>query len=185
MANFKNTLKDSKKETKTTLTASQKLDMLEKSMANLRKMVEILAEEMDKIQQSQIAVAQKLDATLKVASSEEPLSEKAVNDFVISQQVEERKQQIEVLKTQGVLVPSEEVKENAFVIGKEITSEGEVVSPRTQASLKSLPEEVRGALLNKKVGDLVVFKEGTLSFLLDEVYDIVEPKQVELENVGA
>src|SRR5690606_5845637 len=119
------------------------------------KMIEVMAEEMDKIQQSQIALAKRLEATLKVAGEEGGLSEDRVNEFVVSQQVKEYKDKVDLLVSQGVMTATEEVGDNSFVVGKEITKEGEVVSPRTQASIKSLPEEVVKALLGKKVGDLV------------------------------
>jgi hypothetical protein len=186
MANFKNGMKETKKKATQTVTASQKIDMLEKTTSTLRKMIEVMAEEMDKIQQSQIAMAKRLEATLKVASDGE-LNETKVNEFVINQQVKEYKDKVDLLVSQGALGESEEVNENSFVVGKEVSKDGEIISPRTQASIKSLPEDVRKALVGKKAGDLVSFGDDKLAFMVDEIYTINQPKetQVNLETAGA
>lgn len=187
MSGFKNGIKEAKKQQTKTVTAAQRIETLEKTTSTLRKMIKVMAEEMDKIQQSQIALAKRLEATLKVAGEEGGLSEDRVNEFVVSQQVKEYKDKVDLLVSQGVMTATEEVGDNSFVVGKEITKEGEVVSPRTQASIKSLPEEVVKALLGKKVGDLVSFGDEKLAFQIDEVYNITSPqeKQVNLENAGA
>jgi hypothetical protein len=187
MSGFKNGIKETKKKQTQTVTAAQRIEMLEKTTSTIRKMIELMAEEMDKIQQSQVALAKRLEATLKVAGSESGLSENSVNEFVINEQVKEYKEKVDILISQGVMTATEEVGDNSFVVGKELTKEGEVVSPRTQASTKSLPEEVAKALLGKKVGDLVSFGDEKLAFQIDEVYDIAPPqeKQVNLEEAGA
>jgi hypothetical protein len=166
-----------------TLTAAQRLEMLEKTLQTHRQMINIIAEEMDKIQQTQLALAQKVEATIKV--SEQQDLEKKVTQFMVDQQIKDLKSKTDLLISQGALTPSEEVTQNSFVVGKELTKEGEVVSPRTQASVASLPEEVREKLKGKKVGDLVSFGEDKLSFMLEEVYEIASAVEKQLEQAGA
>jgi bisphosphoglycerate-dependent phosphoglycerate mutase len=185
MANFKNGMKETKKQEKT-VTAAQRIEMMETTTSTLKRMIEVIAEEMDKIQQAQIALAKRLEATLKVAGEDGGLNEDRVNEFVVNQQVKEYKEKVDLLISQGVMMATEKIGDNSFVVGKELTKEGEVVSPRTQASTRSLPEEVAKALFGKKVGDLVSFGDEKLAFQIDEVYDIASPKekQVDLQNAG-
>lgn len=185
MANFKNAKKELKAKEEKSLTAAQRIETLEKTVSTLRKMIEVMATEMDKIQQSQIAIAQRLDATLKVASSGD-LNEKNVNDFVADQEIKRMKAQTDVLIQQGVLVPSETVESSGFVVGREIDKDGVEVSPRTQAAVASLPEEVREKLIGAKVGDLISFSEDKLSFQVDEIFSIVTPEEKQADlTVGA
>jgi hypothetical protein len=184
MANFKNAKKELKEKQEKSLTAAQRIEVLEKTVQTLRKMIEVMATEMDKIQQSQIAIAQRLDATLKVATEGE-LSEKNVDTFIVDQEVRKLKAQIDVLVSQGVFIPSETVEESSFVVGRELDKEGNVSSPRTQAPVASLPEEVKEKLIGSKVGDLVTFSEDKLSFQVDEIFSIVMPEQNQPEELTA
>lgn len=166
-----------------TLTAAQRIEMLEKTLQTHRQMINIIAEEMDKIQQTQLALAQKVEATIKV--SEQQDLEKKVTQFMVDQQIKDLKDKTDLLISQGALSPAEEVGQNSFVVGKELTKEGEVVSPRTQASVASLPQEVQQNLVGKKAGDLISFGEGKLSFMLEEVYEIATATEKQLEQTGA
>lgn len=175
--------KKERKAASSTLTAAQKIDMLEKALQTHRQMINILAEEMDKMRQTQVALAQKMEATIKV--SEQQDLEKKVTDFMVDQQIKDLKSKTDILISEGALLSSETVTTNSFVVGKELTKEGEVVSPRTQASVASLPQEVQDALLGKKAGDLISFGEDKLSFMLEEVYEIAKVEEKQLAETGA
>jgi len=182
MTGFKKAATPNGKRATPNLTAAQRIENLERSTDGIRKMIQVVAEEMDKLQQTQLALAKRLDATLKVASSDAGLSEASVNAFEVEQQIKAMKDKVDLLVSQGALVESDEIKQgNNFIVGREITKEGEVVSARTQATISTLPKEVQDALMNKKVGDLVNFDEGKLSFQVDEIYLIenTEAKQAE------
>lgn len=185
MANFKNAKKELKNKEEKAKTAGERIETLERTVGTLRKMIEVMATEMDKIQQSQIAIAQRLDATLKVASEGE-LNEKNVNEFVANYEIKRMKAQTDVLIEQGVFVPSETLEASGFVIGRELDKDGVVISPRTQAAVASLPEEVKEKLIGAKIGDLVTFSDDKLSFQVDEIFSIVTPEEKTAElNVGA
>jgi hypothetical protein len=162
------------KKAKTGPSAGEKIEAIEKAIVSVKNMIKVMAEEMDKLQQAQTMLSRQIEGILKVAPESE-INEKRVSDFVMDQQLKELKNQIEVLVSNGVLSKTEEiVDEKIFIVGKEITKEGEVVTPRLQASISSLPEQVKTALKNKKVGDLVDFGENQLNFQIDEVYKITE-----------
>lgn len=183
MPNFKKASTGGKEQKKAaSLTAAQRIENLEKTVDGIRKMIQVVAEEMDKLQQTQLALAKRLDATLKVASEGE-LNEEKVNAFEVESQVKAMKEKVDLLVSQGALTETDSVPEkNGFVIGREITKEGEVVSARTQATLSTLPKEVQDKLLGKRVGDLVSFEEGQLSFQVDEIYVIENTNE---QQVGA
>jgi len=185
MSNFKKAAVQNGKKAAPTQTAAQRIENLERTVDGIRKMIQVVAEEMDKLQQTQLALAKRLDATLKVATSGD-LSEEKVNAFEIDQQVKAMKDKVELLVSQGALVESDEIKQgNNFIVGHEINKEGEVVSVRTQATISTLPKEVQDALMGKKVGDLISFAEGQASFQVEEIYLIESANQNNQENAGA
>jgi len=160
-------------------TAAQRIEILEKQVENLGKMIQILAEELDKLSLAGHDLHKKVEAAVKVAATGE-LNEKKVDEYLINQQVLELKNKVEMLIHNGVLTPADEViGDNLFIVGKEMNKEGEIVSPRTQTTLQNLPEDVKSKLIGKKIGDLVQFSEDKLSFLIDELYIINEPKAEE------
>lgn len=183
MTSLKNTKKKLEAKKEASLTAAQRIEVLEKTTAAIRQMIEVMANEMDKIQQSQLALAERLDATLKVSSAGQ-ISEKAVDQFVVEKKIKEMADTVEALVKQGALVPADEITENSFVIGKELTKEGEVISARTQASTQSLAQPIREALVGKKKGDLISFEQNELSFMVEEVYSVAKQNS-QLENTGA
>lgn len=164
--------KEKKEPVAPTLPAAQRIENLEKTVDAIRKMIQVIGEELEKMQKNQLVIAKRLESTLKVAS-EGDLNEKNVNDYQIAQQVKELKEKVDLLVSQGVLLEVPEItKGTDFVIGQEVNEEGEVISPRTQATIQTLPQEVQDKLMGKKAGDLVSFDQGKLSFLVKEVYSI-------------
>jgi hypothetical protein len=165
------------------ITAAKRIEMLEQSNANLKKMIEILAEELDKLSQGVVSLGKRFDASLNVAAQGE-LNDAKVDEYLMNQQIIEFKNKVDLLIQQGVLVSAETITdENHFVVGKEMSKEGQIVSPRTQVAVNSLEAKIKEQLIGKKTGDLIEFDEDKLSFLIDEVYSINQvEKDTKLED---
>jgi len=159
-----------------TLTAAQKIERLEKNVDMLINVAKAFNTELEKLAQVNVNLNKKIDAALKVAN-EGTITEKKVEEYLINEQILELKNKLEILVNEGVLVSSELIDTNSFVVGKELSKDGEIVSPRTQAEVSKLAEDVKNAMIGKKVGDLVEFTDDKLSFLVDEIYSINVPEE--------
>lgn len=167
-------------------TAAQRIQQLEATMGQLIKIVQLFEEELGKLGAANQGLNQKVDAIINVSeklNEGEKVNTKVVEQYLINQKVLELTNRVETLVNSGILTASEEITgDDNFVVGKELSKEGDLVSPRTQATIASLPAETKAAFIGKKIGDLVEFSEDKLSFLIDEIYLVKqEEKAVDFE----
>ena len=160
-------------------TASQRIDDLERGIVALYQTAENIARDMMVARDAIKLLGNKLDSVVKLLNRE--LSEK-VNDDAIAQQmvsnnIEELKERVTKLVTDGTLVASEEITDRSFIVGQEIDDKGAVVNPRLQFALGALNEELKTKLKAAKLGETVVLQEGKLQFKVTESYTIQQPTQ--------
>ena len=169
--------------TGTKLNASQKLENLEQVAIGMEQKMQILAQEIDKLGTIVQGLAKRINAAIS-AGENGNLSNDGVNSIIIDQNVAELKEKIDFLVKQGVIVVTDEViKENSFVVGREVDGKGSVVNPRLQFAVQTLQDDAQRAMfLGKKTGDLVQSEDKTISIEIGEVYDIQDVKK-EMDSV--
>jgi hypothetical protein len=73
------------------------------------------------------------------------------------------------------------ITDQTFVVGRQLDADGNVVNARLQFAVATMDKTIQDKLLDKKVGDSVIFEEGQPSFEPTEIYVIQEIKK-EFEN---
>jgi len=176
--------KTPKAEKPAVVTAAQRIEKLEKSVDQLTQIAHYLNEKITALISANEAINKKMDAIVDVSEKledGEKVNKKVVEEYLVNQKMLDLKNKVDLLIESGVLIPTEYIdNDEIFVVGKEISKDGEIVSPRTQATVSSLNPEIKAAFMSKKVGDLIEFSEDKLSFMVDEIYAIKEPKQEEV-----
>ena len=169
------------------LTASERLDNLERSLISLYQTADNMARDVLTIKDAIKLLGNKVDAIVKASASGMTLNDENLAKLMIENNVAELKTKVENLVTQGYLAVEETVTMNSFVVGREVDDNGEVQNPRLQFAAAALQDGLREKLIDKKVGEKVVFEEGKLAFEVMEVYKIQTPTPEEAiaeENSG-
>jgi len=159
--------------------ASQKIQALEDVILSYNQKFDILAEELDFLKTQVQAVAKRLNAAISAAEGG-ALTNDSVAKLIIEDNVKELKAKVEYLVQQKVLEVSEsgEITERTFVVGREVSKNGDEVNPRIQFAMPALQDsDLKGKLLGVKAGEIVKpDEEDGLSLEISEVYNIVEQK---------
>jgi len=156
------------------LTAAQRLEGLEQAVISLDNALRNTVNTQEMLHQAIKILGNKIDAVVKVERAGGDLTDEAISDMMVQNNVQELKQKVSDMVNSGLLVLTEEAKENSFVAGREIDPETKKVqNPRIQIALSALKQEARNLVLGKKAGDTVDFGKDKLSIELEEVYDIV------------
>lgn len=159
------------------MNASQKIEFLEKTILSYVKQsgqqMEILADEIDKIRNSQVSLSKRLNATIEASNTDD-----LVTKIMTQRNVEDLEGKVKFLEEQGVLKKNKEaaITENTFVVGRELDSEGNEVNPRIQFAVNSLDDGLKGKLFGHKIGDIVKPEEEEGSYTLEvvDIYDIID-----------
>ena len=124
------------------LTASQRIEKIEKNAKMYDQNFQTLAQEIDTLRQTMSALARRLNATVK-AGENGSISDDAVNSLLVEENTSELKGKVDFLIKQGVLsTPKlEEIHDKSFIIGSELDEESEVINPRIQFALPSIVPE--------------------------------------------
>ena len=166
------------------LTAAQRIEGLENALGGMMRNNQILAGEIDNLRQTIAALARRLNATIK-SGEQGTLSNDSVNDIITQENVAELKGKVDFLLEQGVLEASEEgeIHEKAFVVGRELDEDRNIINPRIQFAVASVVPEMKELLLGKKVGDVIKNDQGD-GLLLEvvEVFNIPEKVEKNLEE---
>ena len=171
------------------LNGAQKLDALEKALANMAarhdKQMEVVANEINRLNEYNVALAKRLNAIIKAGESQTGINSDSVKDVMTSEAAKELKGRVDMLIEQGVLVRNDtkEIDDDTFVVGREEDSEGKEVNPRTQFLVKALHPDTKAQILGKKVGDQIVNDEIKQVMFITETYDLTQPKAPGQEEV--
>ena len=94
--------------------------------------------------------------------------------------VKRQQDQVDELKTKGILVAAETVGEDTLIVGKETDKDGNVLRPgRAQIQMGQLKPEIKAILAGKAIGT-VIDTPGGGKFEVQELYTVV-PKAAETE----
>lgn len=158
------------------MNATQKIANLESIVVGQEQQIKILADEIDRLRGTINSLSKRLNASIQATENHD-----TVNKIIIDENVKELEGKVKFLVDQKILTLDQEaeVTEKTFVVGRELNAEGEVINPRVQFALGSLPEDLKEKIKGNKVGGLVQTDESDLRLEITEVYRINEPKPVE------
>lgn len=160
-------------------TATQRLGDLERALMALYQTADNMARDIGTIKDALKLLGNKVDAMVKATQRGEFMDDAVLTKIMIENNIEELKNKVDQLISQGFLAKNEEVTANSFIVGREVDEKGEVANPRLQFALSALAEPVRLKILGAKPGQLLELQEGKLKFEVLESYTIQTPKQPE------
>lgn len=160
-------------------TASQRIEDLENGLMGIYRTADQMARDLMTVKEAIKLLGNKLDAVVKASRSGQTLTDEAISNIMIQNNVEELREKVTKLVADGVLGASETIELNSFVVGKEIDEKGTVHNPRLQFVVSTLQEELKGKFLGAKVGSVLDFEEGKLKFEVMEIYQLQAPKTPE------
>lgn len=105
-----------------------------------------------------------------------PINETNIKDTIIPMNVEHLKSQVSKWLEQKVLVPSDTVTSQSFIVTKQRDSQGNVTDQRLQFSVNNLPETAQVVVVGSQVGNTVTFQGGGDSLEILEIYSMQLPE---------
>lgn len=158
-------------------TAGQKLEALEQAFVRQNDQINILADEIDRLRQTVVALNKRLNASIQ-AGENGGISNEAVNKIILADNVQELESKVKFLVDQGVMVRDDEaeITDKTFVVGREVDTLGTITNPRVQFAVNTVDPELKKQLHGKKAGNVVAYSESEDSLEITEVYKIVERK---------
>lgn len=162
------------------LTAAQRLKNLE-DMSGLLKSVTY---QMDQSLQSISDAVQKnlelLTALYKAVTTKGVVAPSDVENALVDIKTGNLKRMVDGFIEGGVLVKTDVVSNDSFVVGREIGSDGKVLTPRAQYPVSSLDQESAALFLNKKVGEQVSSPSTPeVFFEIEEIYAVKDETEEE------
>ena len=163
------------------LNASQKLEALETKITDLEskldRAIQLLLERVNSLADTDVALAKRINAIVK-AGDEGGVTTDSVKTAVVNQAATELKARVQMLIDNGLLTLDNEspITSESFVVGRELSSEGEEINPRIQFAVKSLQQEVQDTLIGKKAGESISDEKSQTSMEITEVYTINQPQ---------
>lgn len=163
------------------LNASQKLEALETKITDLEskldRAIQLLLERVNSLADTDVALAKRINAIVK-AGDEGGVTTDSVKTAVVNQAATELKARVQMLIDNGLLTLDNEspITTESFVVGRELSSEGEEINPRIQFAVKSLQQEVQDSLIGKKAGESISDEKSQTSMEITEVYTINQPQ---------
>lgn len=162
-----------------TRSASQKINDLENALMSLYQTADNMARDLMGIKEVLKLINNKLESVIKASAGGEPINDEVIKRIMVQNNCEELANKVKVMVVQGILIPTDQIAADSFLVGSEINDSGEVTNPRLQFALYAVRPEQQEKLKGLRVGDTVVMQEGSPKYRIDEVYQIQAPKQPE------
>jgi len=161
-------------------TAAQRLSNLEDTLVGTLKALGAVDNEQSMIKEALSLLGAKLDAMTKLLQANNPqLTDAAMSNLMIEGKANKMSADTQQAVSNGVLVSTDVVTENCFVVGREVEDNGNVINPRIQFTVESAKEQFRARILGAKVLDRILVEEGKAKLELLEIYSINQPKAPE------
>lgn len=157
--------------------ATERLNDVEQLLANLYQTADNMARDLLTIKEAIKLLANKLDSVAK----ESNLSDDAISQRMLDNNVAELKSKVDDLIAQGILEAESTVTDKSFVVGRESDDSGKIMNPRIQFTLAALEPETKDKLVGANVGQVVDIKEGKYKLEILESYAIVTPQAPQAE----
>ena len=169
-------------------TATERLEDLEGAMSQVGQALsslDPLIRDLGGVKEALKLLNNKLDAVVKAISAGSPLTDETLNKLMTTANAEELAAKVAAMVAQGLLVASDTVTNDSFVVINEADAAGTVVNPRMQFLVSALQiEEVRTKLGGSKVGDNIPVGDKGASINVLESYTIAIPKAPEAAAPG-
>lgn len=114
-----------------------------------------------------------LRAMIEIVSSGETLNIQAINQKIVEANVAELTKRLELLKENNLLLPTDDIQADSFVVAKQTGKNGEIINARMQFLVSTMDEEIQMKILSKKAGETVIFGEDEPDLYIMEVYKTV------------
>lgn len=122
----------------------------------------------------------KISSIMTATQTGVALTDKNIDDITEARNEQNLKNKLTDLLEKGMIVQSDESKDNSIMVVRQLNKAGEVTNRRMQFVVSSIEEEMRKQLLGKKIGDSVEASGNQDAVIeVQEIYDIVSPKQEE------
>jgi hypothetical protein len=176
-------------ETENKKTASERLEDLEKTLGQVIGAIQPLqplTQDFNGFREALKLLNNKLDAVVKSINAGGPITDDGLSKLMIENNAKELADKVANMVTQGLLVASQTVTKDSFVVVNETDATGTVVNPRMQFLLSALQnEEVRAKLEGSTVGANIPVGDKGASINVLEAYDVSTPQAPAAEAAPA
>jgi hypothetical protein len=139
--------------------------------------VELMARDLAGMKEALKLLNNKVDALVKAINAGGTITDDSLSKYMIENNVSELAKKVSDMVTSGLLVASDTVSKDSFVVINEADPSGTVVNPRMQFLLSALQhEEVRNKLEGAKVGSNIAVGDQGASINVLESYNVVTPQ---------
>lgn len=167
-------------------TASQRIDDLERAVMSIFNVTNNIARDLTLIKNAIKLIDSKVASIMEASCAGKPLTDEVISFIMREKELQELKDKVLNLVTQGFLTPTETAGEGTFVVGSEDEPDaedgtpGKVVHARLQFTVASLDKDLQSKFTGVKVGETIKFKDDALVFKVKEVYKIINPTPPEV-----
>lgn len=166
---------DQKLIAKRTVNALERLDQVEKTIANLTSAINNSLMTLNNQTNAQGEVLEAVVAVLGNESIDEKIKELRVQKA--TEAMEAEKSALEALKASGEIVATQKVTDKSVIVGKEFNQDGSVRVPgRVQVAFQRIDAKFQPDLLGKEVGNTIDLPEGR-KFEIVEIYEVAPKKE--------
>jgi hypothetical protein len=167
-------------ETENKKNATERLEDLEKAIGQVIQMLqpmEIMAKDLMGLKDALKLMNNKVDSVVKSFNEGGEITDERLSAFMVENNVKELADKVANMVGSGLLVASDTVQSESFVVINEVDPSGKVVNPRMQFLLSALQhEEVRTKLTGAKVGTNLTIGDQGASINVLEAYNIITPQ---------
>jgi hypothetical protein len=167
-------------ETENKKNATERLEDLEKAIGQVIQMLqpmEIMAKDLIGLKDALKLMNNKVDSVIKSVNEGGQITDERLSAFMVENNVKELADKVANMVGSGLLVASDTVQSESFVVINEVDPSGKIVNPRMQFLLSALQhEEVRTKLTGAKVGTNLTIGDQGASINILEAYDIITPQ---------
>ena len=161
------------KETKKT--AGERIKNLEETLLGSLNALRALNEEQETIKEALRLLGNKIDSVVKLLNAGKELNDLNIASVMVQNKADKMAQDTASAVQQGILVKSDTVDKNSFVIAREVMDDGSVINPRLQFTVEGAQENLKTKVLGAKVADKIMLVEGKANIEVLEIYSITEP----------
>lgn len=159
-----------------TRSATQKIADLENAVLSLYGVADNLAKDLTTAKGALKLLNNKVSSIMKAFSAGEDLTDEVIGRIMTENSCEELAQKVASMVAQNLVVTEDAISANSFVVVSELDDTDQVVNPRLQFSLRTLPQAIQDKLLGVKVGSVILIEEGKLKVKVLESYAIQDPQ---------
>jgi hypothetical protein len=161
--------------------ATERLEDLENTMSQVMQAiqpVELMARDLMAMKEALKLLNNKLDAAVKAVNQGGPITDETLSNFMTENNAKDLADKVAQMVSNGILVASDTVSKESFVVINEADASGKVVNPRMQFLLSQLNhEEVRTKLEGAKVGSNISVGDQGASINVLESYNVASAPQ--------